>query len=402
MGWRRGGRVSHARSGEIAPDAPTEYDERFVTVPLLDLQAQYQPLRQPLLDALTRVADSQRFIGGPEVDAFEREVAAVVDVRHAIGVSSGTDALIAALMALGIGPGDEVVTSTFSFFATAGSIARVGATPVLVDVDPESFNIDVVAAARACTARTKALMPVHLFGQSADMSAVLALADEYQLKVIEDAAQAIGATDHGGHAGAIGNLGCFSFFPSKNLGGFGDAGLVTTNDDRLAHRVRLLRNHGMEPKYFHKMIGGNFRLDAIQAAVLRVKLPHLARWTEGRRANAARYRQLFHDAGLDGTVRLPVDRPDRYHIYNQFVIRVVDRDGLKAHLDAAGVGTEIYYPVPFHMQECFASLGYKAGDFPNAERAASEVLALPIYPELTAEQQQYVVDQIAAYYRPRG
>ncbi len=372
-----------------------------MTVPLLDLQAQYQPLRQPLLDALTRVADSQRFIGGPEVDAFEREVAGVVDVRHAIGVSSGTDALLAALMALDIGPGDEVVTSTFSFFATAGCIARVGARPVLVDIDPDTFNIDVVAAARACTARTKALLPVHLFGQSADMSAVLALGDEFHLKVIEDAAQAIGATDHGGHAGAIGNLGCFSFFPSKNLGGFGDGGLVTTNDDRLAHKVRLLRNHGMEPKYFHKLVGGNFRLDAIQAAVLRVKLPHLAGWTEARRANAARYRQMFHDAGLTGTVHLPSERPDRYHIYNQFVVRVPDRDGLKEHLDAAGVGTEIYYPVPFHRQECFAGLGYRAGDFPQAEKAAAEVLALPIYPELTAEQQQYVVDQIAAYYRPR-
>jgi len=372
-----------------------------VTVPLLDLQAQYQPLRQPLLDALTRVADSQRFIGGPDVEAFEREVAAVVDVRHAIGVSSGTDALLAALMALDIGPGDEVVTSTFSFFATAGCIARVGAKPVLVDIDPESFNIDVVAAARACTAQTKALLPVHLFGQSADMSAVMALADECHLNVIEDAAQAIGATDHGGHAGAIGHLGCFSFFPSKNLGGFGDGGLVTTNDDRLAHQVRLLRNHGMEPKYFHKVVGGNFRLDAIQAAVLRVKLPHLARWTEGRRANASRYRQLFHDAGLAGTVCLPSERPDRHHIYNQCVVRVPDRDGLKRHLDAAGVGTEIYYPVPFHLQECFAGLGYKPGDFPHAEKAAAEVLALPIYPELTLEQQQYVVDQIAAYYGSR-
>jgi dTDP-4-amino-4,6-dideoxygalactose transaminase len=373
----------------------------FVTVPLLDLQAQYLPLRQPLLDALIRVADSQRFIMGPEVEAFEREVAAVVDVRHAIGVSSGTDALLAALMALGIGPGDEVVTSTFSFFATAGCIARVGAKPVLVDIDPETFNIDVVAATRACTARTKALMPVHLFGQSADMSAVLALADEYNLKVIEDAAQAIGASDHGGKVGGIGNLGCFSFFPSKNLGGFGDAGLVTTNDDHLAHEVRLLRNHGMEPKYFHKTVGGNFRLDAIQAAVLRVKLPHLAGWTEGRRANAARYRQLFLDAGLDGTVQLPSERPDRFHIYNQFVIRVADRNALKQHLDAASVGTEIYYPVPFHLQECFASLGYKQGDFPMAEQAADEVLALPIYPELSAEQQYFVVEQIAAHYRPR-
>jgi len=373
-----------------------------VRVPLLDLQAQYLPLRPALLDALTRVADSQRFIMGPEVEAFEREVAAVVDVQHAIGVSSGTDALLAALMALGIGPGDEVVTSTFSFFATAGCIARVGAKPVLVDIDPDTFNIDVVAAAQACTARTRALMPVHLFGQSADMSAVLALADEYSLKVIEDAAQAIGASDHGGKVGGIGNLGCFSFFPSKNLGGFGDAGLVTTNDGRLAHAVRLLRNHGMEPKYFHKMVGGNFRLDAIQAAVLRVKLPHLAGWTEGRRANAARYRQLFQEAGLAETVRLPSERPDRHHIYNQFVIRVPDRDALKAHLDAAGVGTEIYYPVPFHLQECFASLGYKAGQFPVAEQAAAEVLALPIYPELTPEQQHYVVEQIASHYRRRN
>ncbi len=373
-----------------------------MTVPLLDLQAQYAPLRRSLLDALTRVADSQRFIMGPEVQAFEREVAEVVDVRHAIGVSSGTDALVAALMALGIGPGDEVVTSTFSFFATAGSIARVGAKPVLVDIDPESFNIDVVAATRACTARTKALMPVHLFGQSADMSAVLALADEYKLLVIEDAAQAIGASDHGGKVGGIGNLGCFSFFPSKNLGAFGDAGLVTTNDDRLAHQVRLLRNHGMEPKYFHKMVGGNFRLDAIQAAVLRVKLPYLAAWTNARRANAARYRQLFSDADLTTRVTLPAERSDRFHIYNQFVVRVPDRDGLRAHLDAAGIGTEIYYPVPFHRQECFASLGYRAGDFPQAEKAAAEVLALPIYPELTSEQQAYVVDHIAAYYRNRS
>lgn len=372
-----------------------------MTVPLLDLQAQYRPLRDELLAALTRVADSQRFIMGPEVEAFEREVAQVADVRHAVGVSSGTDALLLALMALDIGPGDEVVTSTFSFFATAGSIARVGAKPVLVDIDPETFNMDVVAATRACTARTRALLPVHLFGQAADMSAVLALADEYNLKVIEDAAQSIGASDHGGIVGGIGNIGCFSFFPSKNLGGFGDGGLVTTNDDKLAHRVRLLRNHGMEPKYHHALIGGNFRLDAIQAAVLRVKVPHLAGWTNGRRTNATRYRQLFAEAELGDIVRLPSERPDRFHVYNQFVIRVPDRDGLKAHLDAAGVGTEVYYPVPFHRQACFAHLGYRPEDFPHAEQAAAEVLALPIYPELTAAQQQVVVEQIAAYYRPR-
>jgi dTDP-4-amino-4,6-dideoxygalactose transaminase len=371
-----------------------------VTVPLLDLKAQYAPLRHDLLEAMTRVADSQRFIMGPEVEAFEREVAAVVDVEHAIGVSSGTDALIVALMALGIGPGDEVVTSPFSFFATAGSIVRVGATPVFADIDPTTFNLDIVAATRACTARTKALMPVHLFGQAADMSAVLALADEYKLGVIEDAAQAIGASDHGGLVGSIGNVGCFSFFPSKNVGAFGDAGLVTTNDAPLARKMRLLRNHGMEPKYFHAMVGGNFRLDAIQAAVLRVKLPHLASWTEGRRANAQRYRQMFATAGLEGAVRLPAERPDRRHIYNQFVVRVPDRDALKAHLEREGVGTEIYYPVPFHLQACFAKLGYRKGDFPHAEQAAAEVLALPIYPELTTDQQQYVVDRIADFYRP--
>lgn len=369
-----------------------------MTVPLLDLQAQFAPIRQPILDAIARVADSQRFIMGPEVEAFEREVALVTDTKHAIGVSSGTDAVLAALMALGIGPGDEVVTSTFSFFATAGCVARLGAKPVLVDIEPESFNMDIVAAARACTARTRALLPVHLFGQSADMSAVLALADEYKLKVVEDAAQAIGASDHGGVVGGIGDLGCFSFFPSKNLGAFGDAGLVTTNNDALADRVRLLRNHGMEPKYYHSIVGGNFRLDALQAAVLRVKLPYLASWTEARQANAARYRQMFADAGLTAAVALPAERPDRRHIYNQFVIRVPDRDGLKRHLEANGVGTEIYYPVPFHLQECFAHLGYKPGAFPHAEKAAAEVLALPIYPELTAEQQQYVVDQIAGYY----
>jgi dTDP-4-amino-4,6-dideoxygalactose transaminase len=372
-----------------------------VTVPLLDLRASYDGLRQPLLDALARVADSQRYIMGPEVEAFEREVAEVVDVRHAIGVSSGTDALLAALMALGIGPGDEVVTSTFSFFATAGSIARVGATPVLVDIETDTFNIDVAAAARACTARTRALMPVHLFGQSADMSAVLALADEFRLPVIEDAAQAIGATDHGGTVGGIGQIGCFSFFPSKNLGAFGDAGLATTNSDALAARVRQLRNHGMEPKYLHHLVGGNFRLDAIQAAVLRVKLPHLPDWTAARRANAARYRQLVADASLETVVRLPAERPDRLHIFNQFVIRVPERDALKAHLEAHGVGTEIYYPVPLHLQPCFAHLGWKPGDLPNAERAAADVLALPIYPGLTADQQHYVVDRMAEFYRHR-
>ncbi|MDP1571657.1 MAG: DegT/DnrJ/EryC1/StrS family aminotransferase [Vicinamibacterales bacterium] len=370
-----------------------------MNVPLLDLKAQYAPLRSDLLDAVTRVADSQQFIMGPEVEAFEREIALVTDTTYALGVSSGTDALLLALMALDIGPGDEVVTSTFSFFATAGCIARVGAKPVLVDIDPETFNIDPVAAARACTRRTKALLPVHLFGQSADMSAILALADEFKLKVIEDAAQAIGTREHGGVVGGIGHIGCFSFFPSKNLGGFGDGGLVSTNNHELARRMRLLRNHGQEPKYYHHLIGGNFRLDALQAAVLRVKLPHLAGWTEARRANAARYRKLFAEADVP-EITLPVDRGgDGYHIYNQFVIRAPRREELRAHLTAAGIGTEVYYPVPFHLQQCFAHLNYKAGDFPHAEKAAAEVLALPIYPELTDGQQAYVVDRIRAFYR---
>ncbi|MFP5379299.1 MAG: DegT/DnrJ/EryC1/StrS family aminotransferase, partial [Vicinamibacteria bacterium] len=359
----------------------------------------YAPLRPALLEAVTRVADSQQFIMGPEVEAFEREAALVTDTTYALGVSSGTDALLLALMAMGVGPGDEVVTSTFSFFATAGCVARVGAKPVLADIDPETFNIDPVAAAARCTRRTKVLLPVHLFGQSADMSAILALADEYKLKVIEDAAQAIGAREHGGVVGGIGHIGCFSFFPSKNLGGFGDGGMVSTNHHDLAKRMKLLRNHGQEPKYYHHLVGGNFRLDALQAAVLRVKLPHLAAWTEARRRNAARYRQLFKDAGLD-EITLPVERGgDNYHIYNQFVIRAPERDALRAHLTANGIGSEVYYPVPFHLQKCFADLGYKAGDFPHAEKAAAEVLAIPIYPELTADQQAEVVDRIRAFYR---
>jgi dTDP-4-amino-4,6-dideoxygalactose transaminase len=370
-----------------------------VTVPLLDLQAQYAPLRTALLDALTRVADSQRFIMGPEVEGLERETAAFLGVADAVGVSSGTDALLAALMALEIGPGDEVITSTFSFFATAGSIARVGATPVLVDIDADTYNLDPAGVERAVTPRTKAIMPVHLFGQAAAMDAILDIARRHGLRVIEDAAQAIGTLDNARHAGALGDLGCFSFFPSKNLGGFGDGGLVTTNDPALAHRVRLVRNHGAEPKYHHHIVGANFRLDALQAAVLRVKLPHLARWTEGRRANAARYRALFAEAGLGGTVSLPMERPDGYHVYNQFVVRLPDRDALRRHLDAAGVGTEIYYPVPFHLQACFAGLGHGPGAFPRAEAAASSVLALPIYPELTAEQQAHVVASIAAFFR---
>jgi dTDP-4-amino-4,6-dideoxygalactose transaminase len=366
-------------------------------VPLLDLQGQYGPLRDELLAAVARVCDSQRFIGGPEVEGLEREIATYLGVQHAVGLSSGTDALLVALMALGVGPGDEVITPTFSFFATAGCVSRVGATPVLVDIDPLTYNMDPAAAAAAITPRTRAIIPVHLYGQCAEMDPVLENAARRGIAVIEDAAQAIGATYKGRAAGSMGRVGCFSFFPSKNLGAFGDAGLLTTNDAALAHEVRLLRNHGAEPKYFHKRIGGNFRLDALQAAVLRVKLPHLDRWTALRRANADRYDAMFADAGVAVTV--PFRAPGRDHIFNQYVIRVPRRDAVRARLEALGIGTEVYYPVPFHLQECFTPLGYKAGDFPAAEAAAAETLALPIYGELTEAQQRDVVQALAGCVR---
>ena len=364
-------------------------------VPLLDLQGQYRPLRDDLLAAIARVCDSQRFIGGPEVEALERELAAYIGVRHAVGVSSGTDALLVALMALGVGPGDEVVTSTYSFFASAGSIVRLGATPKLVDIDPATYNVDPAAVTSAITSRTRAIIPVHLYGLCADMDPLLEAGRRAGVPLIEDAAQAIGATYKGRQAGTMGAVACFSFFPSKNLGAFGDAGLVTTDDDAIARELRLLRNHGAEPKYFHRRVGGNFRLDALQAAVLRVKLPHLAGWSAMRRANAERYERLFQDRGLTSRVVLPVRPPDREHIFNQYVVRVPDRDRVRARLERAGVGTEIYYPVPFHLQECFASLGHRAGDFPAAEAAARETLALPIYGELTESQQRIVVGALA-------
>ena len=362
-------------------------------VPLLDLRLQYASLREDILSALTRVCDSQQFIMGPEVEQLEYEVAAAIGVPHAVAVSSGTDALIAALMALGIGQGDEVITPTFSFFATAGSVARVGARPVLVDVDPETLMLDAGRVRAAITPRTRAIVPVHLYGLCADVDALAEVAGP-GIHIIEDAAQAIGATYHGRPAGALGTVGCFSFFPTKNLGGFGDGGLVTTRDASIAEHVRLLRNHGAKPKYVHREVGGNFRLDALQAAVLRVKLPHLSEWNAKRRANAATYRELFARAGLDGRVGLPVEPEGRTHVYHQFVIRVPDRDAVRAHLAAKGVGTEVYYPVPFHRQECFAGLGHALDAFPNADAAASDVLALPIYPELTRDQQQYVVDSL--------
>ena len=370
-------------------------------VPLLDLQAQYRPIRADILAAIERVCDSQRFIMGPEITALEGEMAAMLGVRHAIAVSSGTDALLLALMALGITAGDEVVTPTYSFFATAGAVVRLGATPVLVDIDDTTFNLDPEKLAGAVTPRTKAIIPVHLFGQSADMDPILDIAARAHVPVVEDAAQAIGASYKSRPLGGLGAFGCFSFFPSKNLGAFGDAGLLTTNDAGLAKQAKLLRTHGMEPRYYHHIVGANFRMDALQAAILRVKAPHLAEWTAARRANADRYRSLFRDAGVLDRVTLPEEAADRWHIYNQFVIRTTDRDGLKSHLDARGIGNEIYYPVPFHLQPCFASLGHRAGDFPEAERAAGQSLAVPIYSELTAAQQETVVGAVAEFVNRR-
>ena len=368
-----------------------------VKVPLLDLRAQYGPIREEVRAAIDRVCDAQQFIMGPEVEALEAEAAEFCEARFAVGVSSGTDALLAALMAVDVGPGDEVITTAYSFFATAGTIARLGARAVFVDIEPDTFNLDAGQVAARVTPRTKAIMPVHLFGQCCDMDPLLAIARERGIAVIEDAAQAIGARDSRHRsAGTMGVSGCLSFFPSKNLGAFGDGGMLLTNDDAMAERLRVLRVHGSKPKYYHHVVGGNFRLDALQAAVLRVKLRYLAGWTKGRRDNAERYRTLFRDMGLDARITVPGDSPG--HIYNQFVIRCPDRDGLQRFLRDRGVGTEIYYPVPLHVQECFKDLGYRAGDFPVAAAAARDSLALPIYPELTEAQQRYVAEQISAFY----
>lgn len=366
-----------------------------MSVPLLDLQAQYLPLRDEVLAALTRVCDSQRFILGPETGTLECSLAGRLGVPDAIGVSSGTDALLVAMMALGIGPGDEVITPTYSFFATAGCVARLGARPVLVDIDPRTFNLDVAQVDAAVTARTRAIIPVHLFGQCADMAPLLAISTRTGIPVIEDACQSIGATYQGRPAGSMGDAGCFSFFPSKNLGAFGDGGFVSVRTADLGKTVRLLRGHGAEQRYYHQRVGGNFRLDELQAAVLNVKLPHLDAWTAARQRNADRYRALLADRGLTA-VTPPLALDDRTHIYNQFVIRLPKRDAVKAHLQAQGIGCEVYYPVPFHMQQCFQDLGYGPGAFPHAEAAAADSLAIPIYGELTEAQQAEVVDAIAA------
>ena len=374
---------------------------RAVKVPLLDLKPQYHALKPALDAALLRVAESQYFILGPEVKALEAATAAYSGCKFGIGLSSGTDALLIALMALDIGAGDEVITSPYTFFATGGTIARVGAKPVFVDIDPGNFNISPAAIERAITPRTKAIMPVHLYGQMADMTAIMAIARKHKLRVIEDAAQAIGSEDaEGRRACSIGDIGCLSFFPTKNLGAFGDAGACVTNDPVLAAKLMKLRVHGMEPKYYHELIGGNFRLDEIQAAVLNVKLPHLDSWSEARQRNAAFYDAAFARAGLAGKVRTPppASKGSR-HIYNQYCIRVERRDELRAWLGKHDVGAEIYYPLALHMQQCFAYLGHKPGDFPESLRATQESLALPIYPELTQAQLQFVVDTIAEFFR---
>ena len=386
-----------------------------IQVPLLDLKRQYQSLAAEVVPVLEKICASQQFVLGRYVTQFEQAAAAYCGCRHGIGVSSGTDALLLALMALGIGAGDEVITSPFTFFATAGTIARTGARPLFCDIEHEGFNIDPGAVRallesigerhgaalinRHTGARIRALMPVHLYGQCADMGPLRQIAHDHGLKVIEDAAQAIGAGYHeGARAGSIGDIGCLSFFPTKNLGAFGDAGLCTTQDADLAEHLRILRVHGGKPKYYHAFIGGNFRLDEIQAAVLGIKLPYLDGWTAGRQRNAAWYERAFAQAGLTDRVVLPRAPAGLRHTWNQYVVRVPQRDELKSFLAGQGIGTEIYYPVPLHLQQCFAYLGYPRGAFPQAERAAGQVLALPIFPELEPQQLQYVVDQISAFY----
>jgi len=368
-------------------------------IPLLDLKAQYQTIRPEIDAAIQRVLDSQYFILGPEVKAFEREIASYSNCKFGIGVSSGTDALLVSLMAIDIQPGDEVITTPYSFFATVGSIVRLGANPVFVDINPTTFNIDPKQIDSTITSRTRAIIPVHLFGQMTDMDPLMELAEKRGLYVIEDAAQAIGAEYKGRRAGSIGHLGCFSFFPSKNLGAFGDGGMVTTNDENLAERVTLLRNHGARPKYHHHFVGGNFRLDALQAAVLRVKLNYLDQWTAARQLNASKYYELFGQADLNESfVRLPSDAGYGRHIYNQFVIRSKNRDQLNSFLQSNNIGSAIYYPIPLHVQKCFKDLGFKWGDFPASELAAEESLALPIYPELTQKMQEQIVHTITDYF----
>ncbi len=368
-------------------------------VPLLDLKAQYATIRDDIQKVVDDVFESQYFILGPQVKALEEEIAAYCGAKHAIGVSSGTDALLLALMALDIAPGDEIITTPFTFFATAGVIHRLSAVPVFVDIDAETFNIDPSKIEAAITPKTKAILPVHLYGQCAEMDEIMAIAKKHGLKVVEDAAQAIGSEYKGRRAGSMGDIGCFSFFPSKNLGAAGDGGIITTDDDELAKKLVMMRVHGGERAYYHNVVGGNFRIDALQAAVLRVKLKELDKWTAGRQKNAADYDRRLTEAGLvpDKAVLPPVKQSR--HIFNQYVPRVKDRDGLLEYLRSKNIGCAIYYPICLHLQECFAYLGGKPGDLPISEKAAEDVISIPIYPELTDEQRAYVIDAIAEFYK---
>ncbi|MCE5280377.1 MAG: DegT/DnrJ/EryC1/StrS family aminotransferase [Planctomycetaceae bacterium] len=363
-------------------------------VPLLDLKAQYAPIREQVLKAITEVVDSCQFINGPQVKQLEDAVAKYCGCAAAVGVSSGTDALLCAMMALGLGEGDEIITTPYTFFATAGCIARTGAKPVFVDIEPDTFNIDATKIEAAITPKTKAILPVHLFGQMADMDPIMAIAAKHGLLVIEDAAQSIGSLYKGRPAGSIGTVGCFSFFPSKNLGTLGDGGMIVTQSAELGERLAVFRNHGSKPKYYHKFVGGNFRLDTVHAAALLVKLPHLEKWSQMRRANAARYTSNF--AGF-APVRTPVIRDWNTSIFNQYIITVPRRDELQAFLKQNDIGTEVYYPVSMHEQECFASLGCRKGDFPNSEKAEASTLALPIYSELAGEQIDFVAGKIKEF-----
>lgn len=372
-----------------------------MNVPLLDLKAQYRSIRTEVMAAIEATCDEQSFVLGPRVAALEDALVKYVGSAHAVGVASGSDALLLALMAMGVKAGDEVVTVPFTFFATGGAISRLGAKPVFVDIRPDTFNMDPNLVAQAITTRTKAIIPVHLFGQCADMEAINVIAKRKAVGVIEDACQAIGAARKGVRAGVLGDVGCFSFFPTKNLGGFGDGGLVTTNDLALADAIAMLRVHGSHVRYVHERIGINSRLDALQAAVLLVKLKYLDQWTEGRRRNAARYERLFAEAKLLERVTLPTTEAVNFHVFNQFTIRAQKRDELRSYLKDKSVGTEVYYPVPLHLQNCYRDLGYAKGTFPVCERATEEVLSLPIYAELTEEQQGYVVQVIAEFYRTR-
>jgi dTDP-4-amino-4,6-dideoxygalactose transaminase len=366
-----------------------------MNVPLLDLKAQYATIKDEVLAAVSEVLETQVCIGGPKVAELEEKIAAISDCKFAVGVSSGTDAILNSLMSLEIGSGDEVITTPFTFFSTVGSIVRTGAKPVFVDIDPQTFNINAELVASAVTERTKAIMAVHLFGQMADMDPIMETARKHNLAVIEDAAQSITSTYKGRKAGSVGTVGCFSFFPSKNLGGIGDGGMIVTNDEQLYNRLFVMRNHGSKPKYYHKYVGGNFRLDPIQAAALLVKLPHLNGWSEARRRNAAYYNERFKGTA----VKTPYISRDCITIYNQYCIRVPRRDELLAHLQKNKIGCEVYYPVPAHLQECFRHLGYKKGKFPESEKAANEVMAIPIYPELTDEMKDYVAETILAFLR---